>query len=67
MVKSFEFNIAYREVSHPNLIDITPITAKGYPDCSNIAELSAISQKPSKSLIWISAKDKSKKLICLNY
>ena len=29
-------NVA-REVSHPNLIDIEPIQAKGYPDCANIA------------------------------
>lgn len=52
----------FREVSHPNFIDIMPIQAPGYPDCTNIAQLSAISQKPSKSLIWISARDKSKTL-----
>lgn len=26
-----------REVSHPNLIEMLPISAKGFPECTNIA------------------------------
>lgn len=47
-----------REVSHPNLIEITKIPSKIDPECSNIANIKAISTKSSSSLIWISARDK---------
>lgn len=47
-----------REVSHPNLIEITKIPSKADPECSNIANVKAISTKSSSSLIWISARDK---------
>ncbi len=33
----------FREVSHPNLIEMLPISAKGYPECTNIAQLTAVS------------------------
>ena len=49
-----------REVSHPNLIELERIPSESHPDCTNVAIVKAISSKPSKSLIWISAKDKRK-------
>jgi nuclear pore complex protein Nup210 len=48
----------YREVSHPNLIQIKQIPSKFNHECANIALVSAVSNKPSKSLLWVSAKDK---------
>lgn len=44
-----------RDVSHPNLIEIEPVTSLVNPECSNIALIKAFSTKPTKSLIWISA------------
>jgi hypothetical protein len=49
-----------REVSHPNLIELERIPSESHPDCTNVAIVKAISSKPSKSLIWISARDKRK-------
>jgi hypothetical protein len=48
------------EVSHPNLIEIQGVPSKVNPGCENVAVVRALSTKPTKSLIWISAKDKSK-------
>ena len=55
--------LACREVSHPNMIELNAFTAKGYPECANIAQLSAVSLKSSKSLIWITGRDRSKSLM----
>ena len=52
--------IFYREVSHPNLIEIKSIRSEAHPECSNIAHVKAVSTKPTKSLVWISAKDQCK-------
>ena len=49
-----------REVSHPNLIEITPVHSTVQPECANIAHVKALSAKPTKSLVWISAKDQRK-------
>jgi len=49
--------IFYREVSHPNLIELEKIPSETHSECSNVAIVRALSTKPSKSLIWISAKD----------
>jgi hypothetical protein len=50
----------HREVSHPNLIELERISSESHPDCTNVAIVKAVSSKPSKSLIWISARDKRK-------
>ena len=49
----------HREVSHPNLIELDKIPSETHPECANVATIRAISTKSSKSLIWVSAKDKS--------
>ena len=51
-------NVYFREVSHPNLIELEKIPAESHPECSNVAIVRPLSIKASKSLIWISAKDK---------
>ncbi len=52
--------LSYREVSHPNLIELERIPSESHPECTNVAIVKAISSKASKSLIWISARDKRK-------
>lgn len=49
-----------REVSHPNLIELKKIPSQHNPECANIATVRPLSTKPTKSLIWISARDKRK-------
>ena len=49
----------FREASHPNLIELEKIPSETHPECFNVAIVRALSTKPSKSLIWISAKDQS--------
>ena len=56
---------SHREVSHPNLIELEKIPSETHPECSNVAMVRALSTKSSKSLIWISAKDKSKEYFSL--
>ncbi len=54
-------NLIYiREVSHPNLVELEKIPSETQPECANVAIVRALSTKPSKSLIWVSAKDQSK-------
>jgi hypothetical protein len=51
-------NLIYiREVSHPNLVELEKIPSETQPECANVAIVRALSTKPSKSLIWVSAKD----------
>lgn len=57
----------FRDVSHSNLIDIKGIPSPSHPECSNIAVVRAISTKPSKSLIWISAKDQRNLTFFMNF
>ena len=58
--KILHIKLFQREVSHPNLIELERIPSESHPDCTNVAIVKAISSKPSKSLIWISARDKRK-------
>ena len=58
--KILHINKFEREVSHPNLIELERIPSESHADCTNVAIVKAISSKPSKSLIWISARDKRK-------
>jgi hypothetical protein len=60
MVTNSLDNTLSRDISHPNLIEINQIPSKFNSECSNIAVVRAMSTKPTKSLIWISAKDKRK-------
>ena len=58
--KAIQYDIhQHREVSHPNLIELDKIPSETHPECANVATIRAISTKSSKSLIWVSAKDKS--------
>ena len=62
----------YRDVSHPHLINITPVRTsvngdtnsqtRGYDNegCTNTVIASSRTTRLDNSLIWITAKDKSK-------
>jgi len=50
--------LPFRDVSHPHLIGIQPVYDK--EGCANQVIASSLSKREDNSLIWITAKDKSK-------
>lgn len=50
----------FRETSHPNLVQLEPIPDQTDSKCASVCTLHSIASLPSKSIIWISAKDLGK-------
>ena len=48
-----------RRISHPSLVHLDQIASKSHPDCSNVAEVSSMVTKESKTVVWLTAKDQS--------
>ena len=47
-----------REISHPKMVNIQPLRKRG--DCVDSITLEPMIHEDTKTLIWITAKDKSK-------
>lgn len=53
-------NGCYRwKISHPSLIELKAYQSSVQPECANVAEVSNLQTKESKSVVWLTAKDSS--------
>jgi hypothetical protein len=61
--KAYQTVVAYHgcyewKISHPNLIDVQPVPGQSHPECTNVVRISSVQPRETKSVIWLTAKDK---------